>query len=73
MEVSLNREIKAYCADFVPVRQILRSLGAVEFQAAEPYLQRAFDAGVELYGADDEFTMQIGELLANAQRERADD
>ncbi len=35
MEVSLNREIKAYCSDFVPVRQILRSLGAVFVETKE--------------------------------------
>jgi adenylate cyclase, class 2 len=28
MEVQLNREIKTYCPDFTPVRQLLRDLGA---------------------------------------------
>ena len=28
MGVQLNREIKAYCPDFVPVRQVLRDVGA---------------------------------------------
>ena len=29
MNIHLSREIKAYCPDFVPVRQLLRDLGAV--------------------------------------------
>ena len=29
MNVNLNREIKAYCPDFGPVRQLLRDKGAV--------------------------------------------
>ena len=35
MDVRLNRELKAYCADFAPVRQILRDLGAVFVEVKE--------------------------------------
>ncbi len=35
MDICLNREIKAYCSNFVPVRQILRSLGAVFVETKE--------------------------------------
>ena len=31
----LNREIKAYCPDFVPIRRILRDLGAVFIEVKE--------------------------------------
>ena len=35
MNVNLNREIKAYCPDFGPVRQILRDKGAVFVETKE--------------------------------------
>ncbi len=35
MDISLNREIKAYCSNFVPVREILSSLGAVFVETKE--------------------------------------
>ncbi|MXZ91142.1 MAG: class IV adenylate cyclase [Chloroflexi bacterium] len=35
MDVRLNRELKAYCADFAPVRQIIRDLGAVFVEVKE--------------------------------------
>ena len=35
MKVNLNREIKAYCPDFGPVRQILRDKGAVFVETKE--------------------------------------
>ena len=35
MQVNLNREIKAYCPDFGPVRQILRDKGAVFIETKE--------------------------------------
>lgn len=35
MDVRLNRELKAYCADFAPVRRILRDLGAVFVEVKE--------------------------------------
>ena len=35
MDVRLNREIKAYCPDFAPVRQILGDLGAVFVEVKE--------------------------------------
>lgn len=35
MTVNLNREIKAYCPDFGPVRQILRDTGAVFIETKE--------------------------------------
>ena len=35
MPVNLNREIKAYCLDFGPVRRILRDEGAVFIEAKE--------------------------------------
>ena len=35
MVLHLNREIKAYCSDFVPVRRLLRDLGAVFIEAKD--------------------------------------
>ena len=35
MKVNLNREIKAYCPDFGPVRQILRDSGATFIETKE--------------------------------------
>ncbi len=35
MNVQLNREIKAYCPDFVPVRQTLREVGATFIEVKE--------------------------------------
>jgi len=35
MGVQLNREIKAYCQDFEPVRQVLRGSGAVFVETKE--------------------------------------
>ena len=35
MSVHLNREIKAYCPDFAPVRQILRDSGAIFIETKE--------------------------------------
>jgi predicted adenylyl cyclase CyaB len=35
MDIRLNREIKAYCPDFVPVRQLLRGLGAAFVETRE--------------------------------------
>ena len=35
MTVHLNREIKAYCPDFVPVRQLLKDDGATFIEAKE--------------------------------------
>ena len=35
MSVHLNREIKAYCPDFAPVRQLLRDRGAIFIETKE--------------------------------------
>ena len=35
MDVRLNRELKAYCADFAPVRRVLRDLDAVFVEVKE--------------------------------------
>ena len=35
MDMRLNREIKAYCPDFAPVREVLRGLGAVFVEVKE--------------------------------------
>ena len=35
MGLRLNREIKAYCPDFVPARRVLRDLGAVFIEAKD--------------------------------------
>jgi adenylate cyclase, class 2 len=35
MDVHLNREIKTYCPDFTPVRQLLRDLGAAFIEIKE--------------------------------------
>ena len=35
MNVQLNREIKAYCSDFAPVRQALLDVGAVFVEVKE--------------------------------------
>ena len=35
MDVHLNREIKAYCPDFAPVRQLLRNVGATLVEVKE--------------------------------------
>ena len=35
MDVHLNREIKAYCPDFAPVRELLRELGATFIEVKE--------------------------------------
>ena len=35
MYIGLNREIKAYCPDFIPVRQVLQDIGAAKVEVKE--------------------------------------
>ena len=49
MSLLLNREIKAYCPDFTPVRQVLRDSGAtfIEAKEQEDYYYHLPELGVE--------------------------
>lgn len=64
MDVHINREIKAYCSDFAPVREVLRDSGAIYFQTKEQA-----DYYYHLPGLEEEGTRRLKLRIEGEKRE----